>query len=292
MNKLSSSGAMLPGILIPTKKQETPSIDYVKLESGEKKEQTLFSTEIIFVTEGQLFLSYDHLLDQKIGTGKILLLPPGCHFTVRTETCVSILVFRIKEAIRFCGEYSITHVPCKKHMCENDLYSLDSKPTLENFITFLRDNMERGLRNEEYLKLKAKELLYLLRSYYTSEELGRFFHPLLSPDVQFHQFILRSYREVKTVREFAELSNCSVSNFDKKFKGSFGTSAYQWMQQRKVDLLYHEINMTDKPLRQIAKEQKFLSLPQFSDYCKKHFGYPPGKMRKLAKTFRAEKNVL
>jgi len=55
--------------------------------------------------------------------------------------------------------------------------------------------------------------------------------------------------------------------------------------------LYHEINATSKPLRQIAKEQKFLSLPQFNDYCKKHFGYPPGKMRKLASIFMPEREI-
>jgi len=286
MNELLSSGSVTPLHAYPSKKKEIPSIEYIQYEAGQSKQDTLLLTHIILVTEGTFLLSYDHFLDYKLRPGKILLLPPGCHFTVRAESYASALVFRFKEAIRFCEGYSINNIPSKKSLVANELSQLDLKPTIEKFMSLLKDNIEVGLRLEEYLKLKTEELLFLIHSYYTPDELKRFFLPLLSSNVQFHQFVLRYYRKVKTVKEFANLNNCSVSNFDKKFREAFGTSAYQWMQQKKIDLLYHEINATDKPLRQIAKEQKFLSLPQFNDYCKKHFGYPPGKMRKLAFMFR------
>lgn len=291
MNELLSSGSITPRHAYPSKRKEIPSIEYVQYEAGQRKQDTLLLTHIILVTEGTFLLSYDHFLDHKLRPGKILLLPPGCHFTVRAENYASALVFRFKEAIRFCEGYSVSNMQAKKSLVANELSQLDLKPTIEKFMTLLKDNMEAGLRLEEYLKLKTEELLFLIRSYYTPDELKGFFLPLLSSNVQFHQFVLRYYRKVKTVKEFANLNNCSVSNFDKKFREAFGTSAYQWMQQKKIDLLYHEINATDKPLRQIAKEQKFLSLPQFNDYCKKHFGYPPGKMRKLAFMFREEKSV-
>mgnify|MGYP003623431071 CR=1 FL=1 len=291
MNELLSSGCITPRHAYPSKRKEIPSIEYVQYEAGQRKQDTLLLTHIILVTEGTFLLSYDHFLDHKLRPGKILLLPPGCHFTVRAENYASALVFRFKEAIRFCEGYSVSNMQAKKGLVANELSQLDLKPTIEKFMTLLKDNMEAGLRLEEYLKLKTEELLFLIRSYYTPDELKGFFLPLLSSNVQFHQFVLRYYRKVKTVKEFANLNNCSVSNFDKKFREAFGTSAYQWMQQKKIDLLYHEINATDKPLRQIAKEQKFLSLPQFNDYCKKHFGYPPGKMRKLAFMFREEKSV-
>jgi len=292
MNKLSISGSIIPDISFPTKRQEIPSIHSVQLKPGQRKEETLSSTEIILVMEGELLLSYDHFLNRKIDTGKILLLPPGCHFTVRTEMYTSVLIFRIKEAIRLCEGYPINHISTEKAKPESEINCLEVKAAVRNYISFLKDSMESGLKHEGYLQLKTEELLYLLRSYYTADELEKFFRPLLSSDVQFHQFVLQYYRKIKTVREFAALSNCSISNFDKKFRGAFGTSAYQWMQQKKVDLLYHEINATNKPLQQIAKEQRFLSLPQFNDYCKKHFGYPPGKMRKLASMFRSERSVL
>jgi len=291
MNKLLSSGVAISGITYPTGKQDKPSIEYVLFDDEQYKEEILHFTEIILVTEGALILSYDHFLNKKVTTGKIILLPPGCHFTIRTESYASALVFRFKEVIRLCDRHLVDKLSHDRNVPTECINSLDSKPAVDNFASFLKDNLKNGLSHEDYLKLKADELLYLLRSYYTADELKPFFHPLLSSDARFHQFVLRYYRKVKTVKEFADLNNCSVSNFDKKFREAFGTSAYQWMQGKKVNLLYHEINATDKPLQQIAKEQRFLSLPQFNDYCKKHFGYPPGKMRKLAAMFRAEKEV-
>jgi len=292
MGKFSSSGGAIPGNSIPTKKQEIPSIEHVQLKAGQKQEDTLSSTLILFVTQGEFFLSYDHILNLKVTTGKILLLPPGCHFTAWAQINASVLVFRINEAIHFCGEYSINSIRPNKDKAESNLNCLYVNPAMANFMSSLIDNIESGLKHEKYLKLKAEELLYMIKSYYTKKEIEYFFLPLLASDVQFHQFVLRYYRKVKTVREFAGLKNCSVSNFDKKFRMVFGTSAYQWMQQKKIDLLYHEINATDKPLRQIAKEQKFLSLPQFNDYCKKHLGFPPGKMRKMSTMFSVETNYL
>jgi len=292
MNKLLSSihtGRQLP---YPSTIKDTPSIEYIQYETGQTKEETLNLTEIVLITEGQFLISYDHFLEHKIGERKIILLPPGSHFTVRAETHACVFIFRMKEAIRLCERYGVNKIPIEKTPSDRKLNCLDMKPMIISFISFLTDNMKGGLCYEEYLRLKAEELLYLIRSYYTAGELRDFFLPLLSTNVQFHQFVLSYYRKVKTVKEFATLNNCSVSNFDKKFRETFGTSAYQWMQQKKIDLLYHEINATSKPLREIASEQKFLSLPQFNDYCKKHFGYPPGKMRKLASMFHSEKHVL
>lgn len=291
MSKLLSVGNSVPEIY-PENKQDIPSIEYVQYEAGQQKEETLFFTEIILVNKGEFLLSYDHFLNWETSAGNMFLLPPGCHFTLRAKTRVSICIFRIKEAVRFCERYTVNNVCDAQVSDTTEPYSLEVKPLIETFFSFLKNSLDDGLRHEHYLKLKAEELLYLLRSYYAEDQLVRFFHPLLGPNARFHDFVLRNYRKVKTVREFADLDQCSVSNFDKKFRQAFGTSAYRWMQKKKVDLLYHEINTTDKSLRQIAKEQKFLSLPQFNDYCKKHFGYPPGKMRKLASMFREKDDYI
>jgi len=155
------------------------------------------------------------------------------------------------------------------------------KTMIREFLLTLKNNYEKGLTDSDYLELKKKELFYLLSGYYTAEELGYFFHPLMSNDSRFMDFVLKNYKKVRTVIEFAALYNCSVSNFEKKFRLTFGVSPYKWMNQRRIDEVYQELIATDKPIGQIAEEQKFLSLPQFTDYCKKHLGYPPGKLRRI-----------
>jgi len=285
MSKLFLFGESISTIS-PIHDIELPSIELIQFEAGNKKEGTLLFTEIILVTEGGFFLSYDHLFDHKVEKGKIILLPPGSQFTVRAKTRASALIFRVKDVIQFNKDYFRA---TKKTTSANDLNSLKIKPEIENFIFLLKGYMTDGLSHEIFLKHKSDELLYLLQFYYKEEELIEFLSPLLSPNAHFYNFILQNFRNIKTVREFAEKYNCSVSKFGKKFQATFGTTAYRWMKDRKITSLYYEINTTTKPLRQIAKEQMFLSLPQFNDFCKKHFGYPPGKMRRLACMFSQQK---
>jgi len=270
----------------PIHKKELPSIELLQYESGQKREETLLFTEIVLVVEGSFLLSYDHFFDHKIDKGKIVLLSPGCHFTVRPDSYATALIFRVKNMIQFSKDYLTSE---KKVTPINGTNSLEVKPEIESFISLLKESMENGLLHEAFLTHKCDELLYLLQYYYEKEELKAFFSPLLTSNAHFYNFILQNFRKIKTVKEFADKYKCSVSKFEKTFHDTFGTSAYKWMKEKRITLLYYEINMTNKPLRQIAKEQMFLSLPQFNDFCKKHFGYPPGKMRKLASMFSLEK---
>jgi len=274
--------------LSPERKQ-IPDVQLIRYKKGEKKEETLSFTGIILVTKGSIILSYDHFFDRPVSEGKMILLPPGCHFTLRTEETAEAFIFRFFEALDFMPDHSFNDIIEQMPLFINEMNYLEINTQITAFLSFIKTGMQNGLSKEDYLRLKAKELLCLLQCYYKQEQLIRFFFPLLTANGRFHNFVLSNYRKVKTVKQFAELYNCSVSNFDKKFHQTFGTSTYQWMQQQKIKLLYHEINATDKPLRQIAKEQNFLSLPQFNDYCKKHFGYPPGKMRRLSKMFKTER---
>jgi len=288
MSELFSFSTFITPIY-PPKEKELPSVEFRQYEAGYIKQQTLPLTHIIVVTEGSLLLSYDHLFNRQIGTGKVILLPPGCHFTIRTEEQASIVIFRQKEPMRF---YLKIYSNDDSDSITNELNCLNAKKEIMTFISLLKEYMGKGLLSENYLKLKNDELFYLITTYYSKSQQEAFFQPLLSPNSHFHNFVLQNYRKVKTVKEFANKYDCSVSNFDKKFRQVFGVSTHQWIQEKKIKLLYHEINVTDKPLGQIAKEQKFLSLPQFNDYCKKHFGYPPGKMRKLAAVFQSESDFM
>jgi len=287
MSKFFSFTEALPAAYLNSRK-DSPSIQYIQYEPGKKIETALFFSKIILITAGNLFISYDTIFNREIIKGKMILLPSGCQFTAYTKAGVSILVFRLKEIIQFCNGQTIRDLSDNNLITIRDLYSLDSKPEIESFISQLQKNLNNGLIDENYLKLKIEELFYLFRSYYTREELTNFFSPLLSADAQFHNFVLQNYHTMKTVKDFADKYKCSVSNFDKRFRQTFGISTFQWLKQKKINLLYHEINATTKSLKQIAEEQNFLSLPQFNDYCKKHFGYPPGKMRKLAYMFHAK----
>lgn len=271
---------------VATSENEPLTVEFSRKQPGESTEQRLSLTQFIIVIEGSFEISYDHFFNREVKAGQILLLAPGCHFTAKTSLGFSAFIFRQKDHLRFSDEFTFDDREDSEDNSHQDLHTLNMVREIALFLSLMKENMENGLMNEDYFYVKNRELLFLMNTYYGKDELSSFFYPLLSPDARFTEFVLQHYRDVKTVRELAKLYDCSISCFDKKFRKAFGTSTYQWMQQKKVNLLYHEINATDKPIKQIAEEQMFLSLPQFNDYCKKHFGYPPGKMRQLALLFK------
>jgi len=263
-------------------KGEDSAVDYFSYPANYQWGGMLNQCNIVFILEGSMYISYENYSDRYIPENKIFLLPPGCSYKARTEEHVSCLIFRIQESFQFCDRFSLEALQNEKLdglMPGQDV--LDIIPDMQSYISFFLKNLKNGLRCFHYLELKTKELFFLLRAYYPKPQLAAFCQSLMSKDVAFSEFVLKNYRKIKTVNEFASLASYSTSGFEKKFKQVFGSSAYQWMKQKKNQMLYHELNATDKPIKQVAEEQGFPSLPQFNDYCKKHFGYPPGKIRRM-----------
>ncbi len=263
---------------------ENPACDIVDHSEGQKWSNTLLLGEIIIVRKGAISLSYDHFLNHRFVQDKILLLPPGCHFQAMAERESILFVFRIIHSPTLYENYPLKQLneELKGITVSNQIHTLDVIEPIVNLLNALDYNINNGLRCSYFLQQKVNELILLLRAYYPKEELINFFRPILLNSSRFTNFVLQNYRCVKTVKELASLYACSMSNFDKKFRKAFGMAPYQWIQERKVKTIYHELYMSDKPLKQISEEQGFKSLPQFNDYCKKHLGYPPGKMRKIA----------
>lgn len=263
-------------------------VEYVNCSVEETREEVLPHCEIIFVLNGALSISYDRFFDCRIEAGRAFLLPMGCCFKMQIEKGTSLILFRFEEIISFCGRASLKEFLGNGSKQISDLYLLEVKAPVKSYLSLLKDSLQRGVLASDYFEIKAEELFHLLRAYYTNDELSSFFEPLVSEDVSFSNFVLTNYRNVKTVKEFAVLYNTSLSSFERKFKQVFGISPYQWMKDKKVQLIYHELNTTDKSIKQIAEEQSFPSLPQFNDFCKKHLGFPPGKIRKLGVVLNQE----
>ncbi|MDH6535716.1 AraC family transcriptional regulator [Parabacteroides sp. 52] len=263
------------------KSEMQPLIEVVNHQINDCWEEVLFHTELVFVLEGNMNVSFDAYKNEKVCNGKILLLPSGCHFQAKTKGGVSFLVMRLQETIRFCDTFSIDNL-LKEEMETHKLPSMPMRPVVQKFLSGLILYMENGLHCQQYMELKIKELFFLFRAYYAKRELALLFYPVIGVGGEFADFVLKNYMRVKTVNEFATLCTCSLSNFDKKFKKAFGVSAYRWMTKKKVELIFHEIHSTNKTCRQIAEERGFQSLPQFTDYCKKHLGAAPSKIRNKA----------
>lgn len=250
------------------------------LKEKSKWEMTPLENTLIFVLEGELIFSFGKNIDKKIQKGKIMLVPSNVHFRSAAKKESKFFVIKVPSNVQLCDRYSLEQLLHESEKEETDLHFLDINKIMHDYLSMLNTCIDEGLKCTLFFDLKIKELFYLLRGFYTKEELYAFFYPLLSNDLTFSDFVHKNYHKVKTVKELAILANYSLSGFVKRFKKVFGVSAYQWMKEQKANLIYHEINNMTKALKEISFEYGFSSPAHFNDFCKAHFGDTPGKIRK------------
>lgn len=263
-----------------TAKDITTSVVYLHLQEGLHREMKVYRCGIVCVLSGKLTLSYDRFIAEPLDNRQLFLLAPGTRCSITAVENTRILLFQTEDIVAINDVLHIEELPVKDLMAEYGMPTIEIKEPIRIFIENLLYFIDRKNVMAEYFELKIRELYHLIRSYYTTEEITTFFYPLYSKNASFAMFILKNYRYVKTVTEFAKLYNCSLSSFDKNFRRAFGISSYKWMMQKRIDLIYHELCSTQKPLKQVAEDTGFSSQPQFTDFCKKHLGASPGQIRK------------
>lgn len=269
---------------VGTNANARPNIELLKIPKDGVRENTISESKIMLVMKGEFTISYDNHVDKKVSEGKMLLLPSSCKYIARSDEDASVFIFRLRDKVELCDRVSLEQLfnrfkeKCREHADEFNL--LEIKKEIDCYLQALTLYITDGLKCRYFLELKIKEFFYLLRVYYPKEELAQFFYPLLSSDTNFSEFVYNNYNKVKTVQDLASLSNYSHSGFIKHFKKTFGVPAYQWMKRQKANRILHEINCSDKTIKQICDDYDFSSLSQFNDFCKSNFGYPPSQIRK------------
>jgi len=262
-------------------KGDRPTIEKLSLKKGEIWNVFPLDNKAIFIMDGSLLFSFGDVTDKVIHTGKMMLLPAGSQFTSVAEEDSVFIVMRLHNTKQLCDCFSLDALMKEKGKnFKPDLYFLDINERVQPFLSFLDTCMSDGLRCTYYFALKAKEYYFLLRAYYSKEELLSFFYPLLSKDISFSEFIIKNHYKAKTVQELADITHYSLSGFQKRFKKVFGVSAYHWMKDERSKSIYHEINSTNKSFKEISEVYGFSSPSHFNDFCKTSFGTTPGRIRR------------
>lgn len=260
-------------------KQESPTIRTVVFEK-DREIQINFNT-IIMVLEGKGSLSYGKNVNRPMKKEEILLLPIYTQVKFYVEEKLTILIFRLHPSFHFCDHFSLEALYMGAVKKKKEIFNpLKMNDRVKSYVNSLLLYLDDGLKCRYFLELKIKELFYVLRAYNSEKDLAAFFQPILSEDMEFHNFIMNNYQTTKTVKEFAQKANYSITGFEKRFKKVFGTTAHEWMKDQLASSLYHEINCSRKTFMEISDTYGFSSSAHFSNFCKSVFGMSPSAIRK------------
>lgn len=261
-------------------KGQNARLEIMNVGAGVSFTRDLVDTEIVFVIDGNFTLSYSKFIDLNVPKGKILFFPPGSHVEAKVLEDTRIIVCRVRGVMQLCDclpmEVLYREYSGKKG---NGFHMLEINERIYNYIEHFVDCVDDGLRCSSYFATKMKELFFLLRAYYTKEDLADFFAPLMGRDSQFMTLMYQNYRKVKSVQELADLSLYSLSGFKKQFNKVFGTSASEWLSDQKATLIFQDLHNSSLSIKELADKYDFSSVSSFSNFCLHKFGKPPGRIR-------------
>ncbi len=273
-------------------KGQDPIIE--RIERGKDKYFQIYNdvNKIIFVLKGKIIISFNEQINVEIKEGEFFFVPPKSQYSSVAEEDSVVLLFRLNLSFNFCEHFSFEMLLSGKNTKKiPEVFSkLKANYLLANYFKSLEMLLQDGLKCFYFLELKLRELLFLLRAYYTKEELYALFTSALSADIQFSNKVFENCDKVKSSKELAAIMNYSLSGLEKRFKRIFGVPVYQWLKLRKARNIYHEINCTKKTFAEIAFEYGFSSASYFNDFCKTNFGKTPGDIRNQILYFNNNQN--
>ena len=255
------------------------------LNEGEHVDLIVKETTIFFLLKGELLLSYNNRIEEKFRAGEMILFS-----TIHTANITVIeeaygISCTLESQVQICGKFSLEPLipfPRPHEKNKNCHFPLKITEDIENFLTVIERYLKKGIWCCWIYEAKKRELLYLLRDTYSSNELASFFHPVLDKNAFFKESVLKNYLQARNVIELAELMRYSVSGLKKRFLKSFGMSAHKWMKQQKTAVVLKELKENKKSIKEVFISNRFASQAHFYEFCKKEFGKTPGEIRKEA----------
>jgi len=260
-------------------KGKNAALEILNIPGGRLIERTLHDTEIVFMLSGKFNLSYDKILNMEVNPGVFMLFPPGSQITATAIEDTRLIICRIRGLLQLCECISLEHIyTSREKPVKEGFHMLTINDRIYKFIELMQECVDDGLRCGFYFETKMKELFFLLRAYYSKEELLQLFSPLLSHNARFMNLMYQN-RNAKSVHELAGISLYSESGFKKQFHKVFGTSASDWLRNQKASLIYHDLNCSELSIKELADKYSFSSVSSFTTFCQSKFGLPPGQIR-------------
>ena len=267
--------------ILEISKSGEETVKLVHFDGGERYECKFSGGLLAVIIDGRLILEDDKSSTQ-FDAKKIVFVNPGTDYGLTVPCKTKVLFFSIRWHIHYFEKTLSDSIPAPGRQANTGLWgfkSLHMKQPLELFARTVSSYYTDGILDRHLLEIKMRELIFLMQALYEVEELGDFFGSIPSADYQFMHLVLANRENVRTVNEYARMANMSISSFEKKFKGLFGTSPYQWMKRQKAERLLDSLMHSDKPLKQLCDELGFSSGSQMIDFCKREWGLAPGRIR-------------
>ena len=235
---------------------------------------------LLFLLEGDLNVNYNEFCGQMIHEGEFALFPMSADVLCRALSDCRVLFFSFETLPE------PFNVACRSYALKHDLVARTAFTTLpfisplDDFFRLLLIFLRDGLDSPVMHQIKGEELFIFLRSFYDMNDLAPLFRPVVGVSSGFRVKVLRSYRHINNVGDFAKFLGMESKTFYRQFRAEFNESPYQWLLTQKARHIHFSLSENSLTLGEIRKKHGFKFSAHFTRFCKEQFHCTPLQLRK------------
>jgi AraC-like DNA-binding protein len=239
---------------------------------------------ICFLLKGDATLMYNER-EFTLETDTMFFIPSSIPCDIIANSKIFLLVNSFNKPVNnivdTCERMSLESIepPFNK---DTDLYNplLPIRTTLKTFLLLLIQMIDDGVYCKHFHNEEFNKFFFILRFYYTKEEIGNLFAPILGQNMDFKHLVLKSYTRAGSVKELAEECGYSLATFNRLFAENFHDTPYKWIQKKRLQQVIARLSDKDINIAQIAEELGFSSPGHLTVFCKEFLHVTPSQFRK------------
>lgn len=198
------------------------------------------------------------------------------------QTCEVIIFLLYPEVIEFVYDNQLPDVfKTERKGKANPVEKINSAQLMKNYIDGLKYYLDNPkFINDEILKIKVRELLFLLSNLDESEDLELILSKLFHPhEYEFKEIVHTHLYDDLKIEDLAFLSGMSVSSFKRKFKHTFQLSPGQYIKQKRLEKATQLLKNSNLRITEIAFDCGFNELSYFSKTFAAAYQLSPSEYR-------------
>ncbi|NDW08352.1 AraC family transcriptional regulator [Dysgonomonas sp. 520] len=259
-------------------------IEFLQLNDGQSWDLESEENKIILVMEGEIKIRSSNHSEIGITASNMAFYPFQEQIVLKAVKKSEVVSMRFTNESVLCSILSSAATNSTMKLHEDNIQLIPIKNVIYNYIDSIRRYMDKDICDSYLQELKLKEFGYILKHFYSEEQLQCFFQLLPGNDLRFSEEVCSLSLSVRSVRQLAERMNYSYSGFNKRFRRVFNMSAYSWMRNQRAKQVYQDICQTSKSLKEISTNHKFATLSHFNEFCHKNLGNSPSEIRRKNRT--------
>lgn len=155
-----------------------PVIQTITFKKGDEWNIDAIYNKVVFFIKGDVAFSMNKHYEDVISEQKFILIPSSSNFSLIATSDTVITIFRLLVKVQLCDRFALENLLLGDVVIEKKdtekVCALRINERMSDFLTFLNQCTGDGLKCFYFFEIKMKEFFFLLRAYYTKEDLRDF----------------------------------------------------------------------------------------------------------------------